>query len=935
MPTEWQETSGGGRFADEGRRKPGRATNGRCRPSWCRRAPQRSTADSGTGGSAGGARGRGDGRWPAAGGARHPGSHADWTTGVGKTRLAIAAAVAAAPRFADGVSFVDLTGVRDPALVPAAVLAAVGADQSTPRTADQLGRVLTEEHLLLVIDNFEQVLDAGPSIAAALAGSAGLRLLLTSRERLHLRAEREMAVRPLRLPREGDDLAHLAAAPAMEMLVQCVRRFEPEFEVTPANQEALVEICTRLDGLPLALELAAARLKLFTPGELTFRLRHRMSILTGTVRDAPPRHRTLRAALKWSHDLLKPDERAAFRRISVFVGGATLDAAGEVCALGDPVATITSLVDKSLLQRRARPDGVAEFVMLESLREYAGVLLAEHGEQEALDARHARYFADLAVLVDTAVGEAGPARSAEWAESVRLEQGNLRKALAYAMAVADARLSLPLAAALGWYASVRAQAREAQPASHRIPAEPQYPPAPGDSLSHALLAATAPALGQGDLDEVEVLLTRVLAVDEDTRCTAIATAVLGHVARARGHHDRAVSHHAQAADLFGALGDLSGLAWSRYDQAVLARLRGDAVGAAGHLRESQTRFRETGDARALACATWALMTTQTHHGRPDAAERQLVEARGCCSLARGRARYRGVPRRHVSGRVRPPRTRRDTVGPRQVPSAADVGPGHRRARSRETRRPGHRTGAPAPRVAPRRRASRLAVRGPIAHDAGAAGGAPGRRRVDEPPDRSGARDRREDHRGARSQHHPQARRPEPGGGGGPGERFRRDGLSTGKPSPYMVLPIPGVVARGVGRSWCESQGGDHGRDRGDDVLCGRGQVRRGLLLQRRVPLLGRRGPGQRHLRLDPGLLRRLRHRRRPRRLRPLPVPVRAHTRQRAGRELACRPAGRRPLQRRAARGAARRIHRQARGTDRRPGRTDRRGRGRRAGPDHL
>ena len=629
--------------------------------------------------------------------------------GVGKTRLAIAAAVAAAPRFADGVTFVDLTGVRDPALVPAAVLAAVGADQSSPGTADQLARVLTEEQILVLIDNFEQVLDAGPSIAAALAGCGGLRLLLTSRERLHLRAEREMAVRPLRLPREGDDLAHLSAAPAMEMLVQCVRRFEPEFEVTPANQEALVEICTRLDGLPLALELAAARLKLFTPGELTFRLRHRMSILTGTVRDVPTRHRTLRAALRWSHDLLKPDERAAFRRMSVFVGGATLDAAGEVCALGDPVATVTSLVDKSLLQRRARPDGAAEFVMLESLREYAGVLLAEHGEQEALDARHARYFTDLAVLMDTAVGEAGRAASAEWAESVRLEQGNLRKALAYAMAVADAGLSLPLAAALGWYASVRAQARKAHPASTA------YPPSrniarPGDTLSHALLAATAPALGQGDLDEVEVLLTRVLAVDEDTRCTAIATAVLGHVARARGHHDRAARHHAQAADLFGALGDLSGLAWSRYDQAVLARLRGDAVGAAGHLRESQTRFRETGDARALACATWALMTTRRTTAGP------MLQS-DCWSGPGAVASGRGGPGAAACLADTSPgacvrREPKESVGPRQVPSAADVSPGHRRAQSRAARRPdtAPTPGGPRCALSPRGPATQSAVR---------------------------------------------------------------------------------------------------------------------------------------------------------------------------------------------------------------------------------
>jgi non-specific serine/threonine protein kinase len=549
--------------------------------------------------------------------------------GVGKSRLAIAVAVAAAPRFADGVAFVDLTEVRDPALVPAAVLAVVGADEvSWPEATDQLRRVLTDEDLLLVIDNFEHVLDAGPSIAAALAGCGRLRLLLTSRERLHLRAEHEVPVRPLRLPREGDDLGRSAAAPAMAMLVQRVRRFEPGFDVTPANQAALVEICTRLDGLPLALELAAARLKLFTPGELTFRLRHRMSILTGTVRDVPPRHRTLRAALAWSHNLLKPDERAAFRRLSVFVGGATLDAAGQVCALGDPVATITSLVDKSLLQRRVRPDGVAEFVMLESLREYAGVLLTEHGEQDAIDTRHARYFADVAVLVDTAAGGAARAEWAQWAESVRVERGNLRKALAYAMAVADAGLSLPLAAALGWYASVRARAGDG-PTPYRAPAEPGRLRAPGDSLSHALLVAAAPALGQGDLDDVEVLLTRVLAADEDRQCTAIATAVLGHVARARGHHDRAVGHYARAADLFGALGDVPGLAWSRFDLALLARHLGDTAGAADHLRESLTRFRELGDAHTIACATWALMSTESHRG--DAAERLLGEARGCCA----------------------------------------------------------------------------------------------------------------------------------------------------------------------------------------------------------------------------------------------------------------------------------------------------------------
>jgi non-specific serine/threonine protein kinase len=356
-----------------------------------------------------------------------------------------------------------------------------------------------------------------------------------------------------------------------------------------------------------------------------------------------------------------------------------------VCALGDPIATITSLVDKSLLQRRIRPDGVTEFVMLESLREYAGVLLAEHGEQDATEARHARYFADFAVLVETAVAETGRAEWEQWAESVGGEQGNLRTALAHAMDVADASLSLPLAATLGWYAAMRAQAGEGTAVPARTPAVADLgqPRAAGDSLGHALLVASAPALGQGDLDDVEVLLTSVLAADDDRQCTAIATAVLGHVARARGHHDRAVGHHVRAADLFGALGDAPGLAWSRYDLALLARHRGDAVGAEGHLRESLTRFREMGDARAVACASWALMgVEEVRSGRTSGAERLLIEAHECCGVvpahhpgatcptaasAVDRARSEAGPFPSGPGRAEVPRM------PSAVPAVAEVG----------------------------------------------------------------------------------------------------------------------------------------------------------------------------------------------------------------------------------------------------------------------
>ncbi|MBL8927781.1 MAG: tetratricopeptide repeat protein [Pseudonocardia sp.] len=526
--------------------------------------------------------------------------------GVGKTRLAIAAAVVAAPRFPAGARFVDLSEIRDPELVPAAVLGAVGCcDIGAPTAADQMVGARTGKNELLVIDNFEHVLDAGPPVAATLTRFPGLRLLMTSRERLHLRAEREIPVRPLGLARTGDDRGWPTVAPAVQMLVERVRRLEPGFEVTPANHVALVEICARLDGLPLALELAAAQLKLFAPGELTFRLGHRTSILVDPVRDAPQRHRTLRAALAWSHDLLTPAERAAFRRLSVFAGGATLEGAEEVCDLADPVGTIASLVDKSLLHRRIRPDGVAEFVMLHTLREYARELLVEHGEEEVANARHARYFANLAVVVGTAIGEADEGTRVE---SVRFEQANLCKALVYATAAADAGQSLPLASALGWYADRQDRRADGAGPLDRAQAavDSRQRPPPGGSQTHALLIAAVLALVRGDLDDAEALLRRVLVVEEDRPHTAIATAFQGHLARARGQPDQAVGHHARAAEMFTTLGNLSGAAWSRFDLGLLAHHRGDADVAASHLRESLTRFRTIGDARAVARVSWAL-----------------------------------------------------------------------------------------------------------------------------------------------------------------------------------------------------------------------------------------------------------------------------------------------------------------------------------------
>ncbi|MGK5173277.1 helix-turn-helix transcriptional regulator [Geodermatophilus sp. CPCC 205761] len=305
--------------------------------------------------------------------------------GVGKTRLAVAAAATARGRFCDGVVFLDLTAVRDPAAVPAEVAAAADLRHGDRSPADR--------DLLVVLDNVEHVLAAGPALAELVADSPGLHLLATSRERLHLRVEREVPVAPLALPgcADGTDPERLAAVAAVAMLVEQVRTSQPDFAVTVDNAAELAGICTRLDGLPLALELAAPRLRLFTPGELLFRLRHRLGVLTSDARDVPARHRTLRAALTWSHDLLGPEERTLFRRLSVFTGTWTLDAAARVCGIADPVPATASLVDKNLVRRQDCAGDVARFGMLESLREFAAEQLDRAGEAAATRARYARH----------------------------------------------------------------------------------------------------------------------------------------------------------------------------------------------------------------------------------------------------------------------------------------------------------------------------------------------------------------------------------------------------------------------------------------------------------------------------------------------------------------------------------------------------------------
>jgi predicted ATPase len=322
--------------------------------------------------------------------------------GVGKTQLAVQVATdfltgPADPEWAaeDGVFLVELAPLRDPALVPSAIAQALGLrDLGGQPVLDGVQEYLRDRSSMLVLDNLEQLLPAAPVIAELLAACPGLTVLATSREPLKLRGEREYQVRPLALPAScavpaADALAEYAA---VALFVERARTIRADFALTTENASAIAAICSRLDGLPLAIELAAARTRLLSPRAMVGRLERRLPLLTGGPCDLPARQQTLRNTIAWSHCLLSEDERRLFRRLAIFVGGWTLDAAHAACDLGDldvdVLSALESLVAKSLIQRSDGPDGEPRFAMLETIREYALEQLAASGEAGTVKRRH-------------------------------------------------------------------------------------------------------------------------------------------------------------------------------------------------------------------------------------------------------------------------------------------------------------------------------------------------------------------------------------------------------------------------------------------------------------------------------------------------------------------------------------------------------------------
>jgi predicted ATPase/class 3 adenylate cyclase len=373
--------------------------------------------------------------------------------GTGKTRLGLQVAAELTDEFEDGVFFVSLAAISDPELVVPDVAGTLGVKETGGQPLlKSLEYYLREKHILLVLDNFEQVLEAAPMVSELLSAAPNLKVLATSRISLGLYGEYEYSVPPLDLPdlERAPSVERLSQYEAVRLFVERAQAAKADFSVTNENAPAVAEICHRLDGLPLAIELAAARIKLLTPQAMLARLGNRLKLLTGGARDLPERQRTLRGTIRWSYELLEEGEKVLFARLAVFSGGGTLEAIEAICdAEGDlPVDVldgVSSLVDKSLLRQEEEEGGEPRFVMLETIYEYAREKLENSGEAETIKRAHAEYFLALA---EKAEPKLTTAEQGAWLERLETEHDNLRAALSWSLGRKDQELALRLGGAL-------------------------------------------------------------------------------------------------------------------------------------------------------------------------------------------------------------------------------------------------------------------------------------------------------------------------------------------------------------------------------------------------------------------------------------------------------------------------------------------------------
>jgi predicted ATPase/DNA-binding winged helix-turn-helix (wHTH) protein len=513
--------------------------------------------------------------------------------GAGKTRLAVAVAAAIAERFTAGIQFVGLASITNPDLVATAVADALGIQQVANRTIPQLigDQLQNSGPFLLLLDNFEQVLSAATVVAETLEACPSLKILVTSRSCLHLYGEQEYPVRAL------EENA------AVELFAQRAAAVWPDFAITSENKQAVREICLRLDGLPLAIELAAARSKVLSPTAILDRLQSRLQLLTGGPVDMPERQQTLRKAIDWSHSLLNEAERKLLRRLSVFAGGCTLEGAEAVCNtsrdLGmDLFEGLSSLVDKNLVQQVDRAEGEPRFSMFEAVREYALEHLTESGEQSAVRRAHAAYCL---VLAAEGNPELNPADRNRWLTLCDVEIDNLRFALDWLFQNRDLDWGLRLCVALFRFWDMREHLIEGRSRLETVLRLAGTHCSKERARVLHFLGALATA--QGDYAAAEDFLQRGLSLYQelgDASGIAVSLNALAVSARDRGDYSAAQNHFERSLECWRMLSDRLAIARCLHNLANVAKIRGDYPLAGWALREATDIFEEVGDGNGRA-----------------------------------------------------------------------------------------------------------------------------------------------------------------------------------------------------------------------------------------------------------------------------------------------------------------------------------------------
>jgi predicted ATPase/DNA-binding SARP family transcriptional activator len=562
--------------------------------------------------------------------------------GAGKTRLSIAAAVELAPELRDGAVFVDLAAVHDPALLGSALAQALDLSEIRDPVEDVLEAHLRDRSMLLLLDNLEQLVPEVEVVSRLLAAAPRLLVLATSRTPLRLAAEHEYAVPPLAAPEPGTELSfeELAANDAVRLFAARAGAVDPEFQLDDENAAAVAEVCARLDGLPLAIELAAARSKLLPPETMRQRLDRALDLLVGGARDLPGRQQTLRATLEWSHGLLSEPERTLFARLAVFAGGWTLEAAEAVCSDEelDVFETLASLVDESLVRRLRRPTGEPRFTLLETIREYAGELLEAAGEAEVLRRRHCEFF--LAQVEErSAAWHAGEDPQESFFPFVEAEHDNLRAAIAWAATSGEIELEVRLGIAARWYWVVQGQLSEGRRVFDGIVARTTG--AAKYLRAKALVHAAIFPFRGGDTQLTTAWLQESLDLFRelgDEEGIARATAELGGVAIAESDLDRAAAFYEESLPLLCAQGNLSRVAVAFGNLGTIAHMRGEHTTAVEYYDQAIEASRTAGDDDGIAVNLHNLARSELALSRP---EQGLEALRQSIAIAR-RLGYREV-----------------------------------------------------------------------------------------------------------------------------------------------------------------------------------------------------------------------------------------------------------------------------------------------------